>query len=237
MESPVRTSFIPKQAVQVPMTRRNQPVISIFTVIGIFVFISAIAASGGVFLYHTYLIQKITEQEKLLESKKGEFKLEQINEWTLLDKKIKSAKKILNNHVAPSRVFYHLEENTLANVRFTKFELSKDQDSDAEAGSMKLLLEGDAPRISTIVVQSEQFGSKRDIFVKPFFHNLKLLDESRRYAFSVETYIPSAELQYLKKFDLTEPAAVEPGVEPVGELLPEDTGDLSEEVLLDDTQL
>lgn len=238
MESPVRTSFIPKQAVQVAMTRRTQPVISIFTVIGIFIFISTVAASGGVFLYKTYLIQEIKAQDALLNSKKEEFKLEQINEWTVLDNKIKGAKELLNRHVAPSRVFHHLEENTLANVRFTQFDLQKEQDKESEVGSMNLLLEGEAPRISTIVVQSDHFGSKNDIFLQPFFHNVQI-NQSGRYIFSVDTQIPAAELRYTKRFDPTEPVPEEPVVEtvPIENAQLEELDVVSDEGLLDDIQL
>ncbi len=202
----MRTSFIPKQAVQMTMSRRTQPVVSIFTIIGIFIFLSAIVASGGVFLYKTYLVQELEKQSKALEDTVAQFNLPQIEEWDVLHTKIESAKKVLAGHVAPSRVFKLLEENTLKNVRFTSFDLSRIEGTDATSESMSLKLQGEAPHIKTIVVQSDVFGEKTDAFIDPFFHDVKI-DQSGTYTFSIDTAVPINQLTYAKQFDLTESPA------------------------------
>jgi hypothetical protein len=235
VESPVRTSFIPKQAVQAPLTRRTQPVISIFTVIGIFVFLSAIVACGAVFLYKTYLITELEKQDALLKSKEEELNIPVLEEWTALDKRINIAKELLAKHVAPSLIFKHIEDNTLTSIRFTDFSLQKSADKDVASGDLKLALSGEASRISSIVLQSESFGAQK-VFKNPIFREVSG-DGKGLFTFRVETAIARNDLMYSNKFDLTE-APPEPAIE---ESLIEESqsldGELNDQGVLDDNTL
>jgi G3E family GTPase len=221
-----------------PMMRRTQPAISIFTVIAVFILICAVSAAGAVFIYQQYLIKQIESAEKELQAKEDELQTQQLAEWTTLDRKINAARQILSSHVAPSSVFRLLEENTLGNVRFTSFDLQKSTDDKAEAGSMKLILTGEAAQISTIVIQSDHFGSKSNIFMNPFFHNVAS-SETGLFTFDAEATIPAAELRYSKRFTPREnPETQTPNTvteESLGEVPTEDDvtgGDTFEDISL-----
>ena len=118
------TSFIPKKPETPTARRKRGGVINIFFLAALIVFLTATAASVGVFLY-----QRITEQsldEKRVQLKKAQeaFEPALIKELALVDLRIQSAEKILNSHVAMSAFFDLLEQSTLQNIQFSTFSYS-----------------------------------------------------------------------------------------------------------------
>jgi hypothetical protein len=126
MDHKYNTSFIPKkfltedvQAGSASKYIKHRNVVGPGYFIAVLLFIASIGASVALFAY-TRILEKSSE-EKILSIEK---QLEEINEEDLvefyeLERKMKSAQIILDNHVAFSEVLHKLEEKTLRDVQYT----------------------------------------------------------------------------------------------------------------------
>lgn len=196
MESPVRTSFIPKQAVQTVASHRQRPAVSIFLIIGVLIFFFAIVASGGIYFYKGYLTQKLDNQAKTLQQEKDAFKPDFLEELSQLDTRLNVANALLAAHQAPSLLFKFLEENTIVSVRFLNFDYTKNTATDAEPGSMVLAMKGQAQGFGSVALQSDRFGSSK-VIKNPIFSGLDLSDVGQ-VTFSVKAVVDPKELLYSK---------------------------------------
>lgn len=229
MESPVRTSFIPKQTVQTVASTRRSSSVGIFLLIGLFVFFIALVGSGGAFLWKYYLTQELVKKVAFLETQKNALKSEALEEYSRLDTRLTTASALLNQHRAPSFLFDFLEANTISSVRFTSFSYTKNFDPKAEIGSMSLALKGEASGFGSVALQSDLFG-KSKVISNPIFNGLSL-DDIGRVTFDVKASVIPKEVMYTKKFESLEEVA------PVEEVLTEEPALPSEEELLGDEDL
>lgn len=219
MESPVRTSFIPKQSIQPLATSRRSSSVSIFLLIGLFVFFVALVGSGGAFLWKTYLNKQLSQMVEDLEREKSALKADTLEEYSRLDTRLEVANSLLNAHQAPSYIFDFIEQNTIASVRFTSFTYTRSNDSKVEAGTMLLSLQGEAAGFGSVALQSDVFGKAKEIS-NPIFGGLNL-DDVGRVTFDVKANINPKSILYTKKFDTVEgldPLPEDPVSEPVDPL-------------------
>ncbi|MCK4386977.1 MAG: hypothetical protein KAV41_02765 [Candidatus Pacebacteria bacterium] len=159
-----RTSFIPKKNYS-----RKKPggksYTSLAMIISVAIFGAAIFAAAGVFFYNQFLTDEIKKKVVILEKEKGSLDLETIQELTKLDKRIESAKKILDRHVSLIPLFELLEKNTLRNVRFKNFKFGIEKDG------IILDMNGVANSYAAVALQADIFGEDKNI-TEPVFSDL-----------------------------------------------------------------
>lgn len=93
----------------------------IFMVLGVLIFCVSIAALIGIIFYKQFLvgaIDKTTQESRRLEA---EFSQSAVQEWARTAESIEIAKEVLTQHRYLSNVFTFLEQNTLPEVRFSRF--------------------------------------------------------------------------------------------------------------------
>ena len=112
-----------------------------------------------------------------------------IEKITELYNKIEAAKGIIKNHVAASRIFDFLENNTLTSVRFKSLSYKFDR-----KGQVEITMAGEAKSFSAVALQSDVFGGQK-IVKDPVFDNLDL-DESGNVTFQFKAVIDPDFLLY-----------------------------------------
>ncbi|MFH0845995.1 MAG: hypothetical protein V1851_01170 [Patescibacteria group bacterium] len=157
------TSFIPKKDFTRKENSKNY--IGFATIVSIVIFIVALFAAGGVYFYKQFLMGEIENKSITLTQEKGGLDLNVIQELSRFDERIESATKLLNSHVSLIPLFEFLEENTLKGVRYERFTFS------VEKGGLALDLKGEASSYATVALQSEIFGSNKNI-IDPIFSDL-----------------------------------------------------------------
>jgi len=166
MESKFQTSFIPKQSLE-RHEGGGRRAIGFLLLITVIIFLASIAAAGGVFLYGTYLNNKISQSEGSLNTSKQEFEPTTVAQYTRLSDRLADATVILNQHIALSRLFDVLSQATLQTVQFTDFTYSFGSD-----GKVSISMKGTAQNYESVALQSDAFSAIPTIFKSPIFSNL-----------------------------------------------------------------
>lgn len=171
MDTPVTTSFIPKKPLAEERVKRPRQV-SLFSFMAVLFLIFSIIATGGVFGYR----QALMAREKMIDSGLDALSEElesiksQISEMDRLDRRIKSADAILDNHVAISPIFQFLQEHTLKSIAFTKFNYAL-----SPSGDVTVEMSGRSKTYESIGEQSEEFSPVKNAYIKNIiFSNLNL---------------------------------------------------------------
>ncbi len=165
MDSPFKSSFIPKQSVEkVPHIRaRTVGFLSLFVVV---IFLTSLGLSVGVYLYQGYLKKTIAQMHEELNRVRVALDPARLEELRRLDIRIKEAQKRLDAHTAPTLLFDLLETNTLENVRYKNFEYKVD-----ELMPTKIRIEGEAKNFSAVALQSDAFNGNKNV-LSPIFDGL-----------------------------------------------------------------
>ena len=161
-----KQSFIPKKPLT-PKSGRDEKSRGIFFSIAVLIFILSLLGFGGVYAYGQLIEKRITDKNNWLEQARGAFESSLITEMERVDTRINVANKILAKHVAFSEFFKILEELTLQNVRFNRFDYSFIDEKP------KVMLEGEARSYSSVALQSDIFGDNKYL-KNPIFSNLGL---------------------------------------------------------------
>ena len=191
MDTKFQTSFIPKKALNETTGRPRPESVSIFFIIGVILFILALAAAGGVFGYKKILIKSITDMNSRLAQAKNAFEPEFINTANSLNKRIEASKKLLNAHTVTSSIFDLLENDTLASVKFDTFSYAL-----SDNGVNTLALAGQAKNFSSIALQSDIFGQEKSI-KNPVFSDLNP-DQSGNIVFKFNASLDPSLVSYRK---------------------------------------
>lgn len=160
MDTNFQTSFIPKKPLaeeRVPVTATHS---SIFAFLATLIFISAIAASAGLYFYRANLTKTIVSQQVQLNAARNAFEPSLITELKRLDRRITSANTILNSHIAVSPIFEVLELNTLKSIQFTKFTYTTPTNPKLP---IKVELSGRARDYASIALASDQLATNKYI--------------------------------------------------------------------------
>ena len=168
MEPKFQTSFIPKKPVTVAPQRKKESSSGLFSLIALILFLAALTASVGVFLYQQYLVQSIAKKEASLERARSAFEPALIKEMSRLDARMISAQEILNKHTALSAFFELLEDTTLKTVQFDSFSYSIDAEK-----KMLISMKGKALSFAAVALQSDSFGNST-LIQEPIFSGLNL---------------------------------------------------------------
>lgn len=155
MEPQFTTSFIPKKQVAASAKGASNfaPTVSFSTLLSAVIIIAVLLFSAGLFLFRLTIEKTIEEQYVTLERVKESFDSNFIGQATRLNKRITSAGKILDGHLAPSAIFELLEEFTLQTVSFKNFEFSDNID-----GKILVKGSGEGDSFASVVLQSDEFG-------------------------------------------------------------------------------
>lgn len=192
METKFQTSFIPKQPINESAPKHTSAA-SLFFLIAFIVFMAAIAAGGGVFIYSQIVEKNIKDGTVQLTKNKNAFDSNTIKEFTRLDNRINSADTLLKQHKSVSTLFQVLSNTTLKNVRFTDFKYAASDDK------ISLSMRGEAFNYETVALQAKAFTDPilKNVFKSPIFGDLTL-DQQGNVAFSFSTGIDPFLVDYYK---------------------------------------
>lgn len=201
MEQNFQTSFIPKKPIiedSSVSVSKNSSSVGIFTLIGIFCFITVALASVGLYFYKDFLNKNVLQMEKNLTLARNRFEPQKIQELQRLDKKLSSASEILKNHIAISPIFEKLSAITLKSIRFTKFSYEFDKSKNTK---VVVKMSGAATGYRAIALQSDMF-TKEKYFIDPVFSNLAL-DEKGSVLFDLEFLVDPVFVDYKQMIETT----------------------------------
>jgi hypothetical protein len=197
MEQEFRTTFIPKKPI-VPQpasstTTVSKPVGIIFT-ISLIIFIMSILISGGVYFYKSYLEKEVADLSSSLETLQRNIDPNVIKEFSVMDKRLKNAEVLLNQHTVLSSLFTVLRSTTLPTVRYTKLDMSFSDSRD-----LQITMSGESDGYRSIALQSQALAKNANL-KNTIFSNFVVTPKGR-VAFDVSFMIPSADLAFAKNLD------------------------------------
>jgi len=151
---------------------------SLFLLISIVVFLVSIGLAGYVYLEKSLLIQKITADQKTIETNKTGLVSDSITIESLveLNSRTNVAKELLGKHIAVSSIFNFLQQGTLTSVRFKDFSFSSLGKSDTGINKISIQMSGQAKDWETVASQADEFGKPeyKKIITEPKISNLSL---------------------------------------------------------------
>jgi len=219
MAEEFQTSFIPKKTVDSGPQKRRKSV-NIFTLIGLIVFLVAVAFAVGLFLYGKLVERNIVRKEAALEQAQESFEPSLIEELVRLDTRIDSADTLLASHIAPSSLLELLETLTLESVQFETFNFST---ANQEETGIQLRMNGHAVGFSAVALQADEIANS-PYFKDPVFSNLSVL-QTGEVEFSVTAIVDSNLLRYESRPVV---APTFPAEDPIVDDLEDDLDDLDE---------
>lgn len=172
MEQNFQTSFIPKKPMINDRTIAPRP-ISLFTILSIFILLTMVVVSGGLYLYKGVLTKNISKMESDLNLAKNRFEPAKITQLKILDERLKASNEILASHVVISPIFKALQDVTMKSVRFNKFSYTLNTDKEPR---VVVKMGGQALGYRSIALQADLFGHN-SYFRDPIFSNLSLDDK------------------------------------------------------------
>jgi hypothetical protein len=202
MESKFQTSFIPKTSLNESSGTRVKTPLNILFLIAVILTIAAVVGAAGMFGFK-YLIQTNIEAKRAeLVEKEKTFDYTSMNDVVRIDKKLKAAEGLINNHIAVSNLFSLLEENTLRNLRFTSFDfnyIAKDK--------IAVTMKGEARNFGVVAKQTEAFSKMAGVkgFSDSIFSELNV-NENGNVVFSFLTNINPTIVSYVNNLPNALPA-------------------------------
>lgn len=181
MEPKFQTSFIPKKpvisGVNTKMTKLYDT--NIFSVIATAFLLVTIITSGGLYFYKRVLTSQISQADSDINAARKALEVGKIQDLIDANSKIKSAKQLLEKHVAVSRLVTLLETLTLKNIHFNKLTYTNN-------GKLLLSLPGEAQSYNALIEQQKVF-SNNEFMKNPTFSNYALLANGKvSFDFSVD---------------------------------------------------
>lgn len=178
MEQNFQTSFIPKKPIVEEKVKYKKPV-GIFTFLTILFFLVVLFAYLGLYFYKLSIDKKIVQKNTDAEANFKKFEFDKIEKLETLDKKLKIANVILDEHITVSPIFKELQGITMKSIRFTSFNYEL-----GEKGNILVKLKGQAPGYKKIALQSDLFFENKNL-KSPIFSNLAL-DDKGEVSFDLE---------------------------------------------------
>ncbi len=191
-----RSSFIPKETAGLtPSKIRRKRTFHVFGFIATSMLVSSLALAGGVYFLKSSAEKQLGEARQALNEQKNLFKSEQITEVREFDRRLQVAEALLQNHIAPLKIFAALERDTKQSVQFTKFALEH-----TPTREMLLTLEGITPEFKSLALQELQFG-ENTILKEVTFSQVAINDEvegviGRMVAFSLGGVVDLGNVRY-----------------------------------------
>lgn len=123
MEPKFQTSFIPKKTID--NDSRNRVVAisdtNIFTLAASIIFIVTILLYGGLYFYRDYVIEEVKKADAALTEAEAAIEPKKIKEIISNNSRINNSLKILDGHLATSKLMLFLQDSALKKVKFNEF--------------------------------------------------------------------------------------------------------------------
>jgi len=200
MEPRFKNSFIPKRPIVAqPMrgvTGSNiKPIkrpTSLISILATLLFLASIVTAGAVYGYAVYISGQIEDMDASLKVAIDQVDQSRVSEFSSLNSRLSSSKKVLNKHLVSSEIFNLLESLTLHSIRYTTLDYS------AEPGGLATLnLEGETNNYSSVALESDVFSRN------PFVSTLNVSDldvnELGKIVFSVSANLKTDLISYPKQ--------------------------------------
>lgn len=155
---PDAASFIAKTTT-LPKPVYKSRGLGFLTIISVLLLVVSFAALAGVWLYMGVLRGDMDKLSADFDKTKKEFDVASIQDLSGVSISIDVSKKILQSHVAVSRIMDLLEQNTLPDVRFINFNYGG---SGGDKGNI-IALSGDAKSYTTLAEQALALESVKNI--------------------------------------------------------------------------
>jgi hypothetical protein len=171
-----QTSFIPKKplvaSTDIPTTV-SRP-LGLLNFLSILSVVIVVALYGGLFVYKNILLKNLNNLHTSLQSSQESFEKDTIEDLQLFDKRMSVSKQVISGHIIFSPFFELMNQLTLPNVQFTKFE----QTSSVDGRSFLVNMSGIARDYRSIALQAQVLNSDKGKYFKDVvFSNLGLADE------------------------------------------------------------
>lgn len=114
-------SFIPKSSTRAPSRARVTHRIYVLSYISYIVFFGTLFAVAGVYLYGSSVSRSLEALKSQLVTERARFNDADIEAIKLLDERLSSTERLVNESSAPSRIFADIEAIVASNVRFSGF--------------------------------------------------------------------------------------------------------------------
>src|SRR3989344_3348115 len=157
METRFQTSFIPQKPIVTggaEIVRRKAPP-NFFLILGIVVFIFALALFGGLFLYKGTLTKSNQEKKQKITEAINNFEPELTKQLSLLKARVDSSKQLLRGHVAVTSLLALLESVTAQTIRFREMSFTVSADAISREQKMGMTLKGESQGYASIAFQSD----------------------------------------------------------------------------------
>jgi len=151
--------------------------------VALLVFVAAIVASIGMFMYLRILTSSIESQKHALDESYAQFDTGSLSNFIIEDARLRHATTLLQEHVATSELFLRLEDLTLRDVVYEKLQYKKE----SESGGMEVVFTGKTKEFDYVEAQIKKFESD-DFFRMSEVISMALLeDEDKNVQFGVVT--------------------------------------------------
>ena len=171
MEPTFKTSFIPKKPIGSPRSSTPSAIlhINLLSIVATVFFALTVLASLGLFFYKNSLQDQIVADERQINDSKAAFQPDKIKELVDANTRIKSAKELLEGHVAVSKVLLLFNDLTLKKMQITDFEYAK------KNNEMILSINSQVQTYNALAEQARVF--KESQFLKnPMLNSFSLVD-------------------------------------------------------------
>lgn len=223
MEPKFQTSFIPKKPIMpvggaasgvgLNVPRRKHTGASLFMTLSTILFIASLTGVAGAYLWKNILNAAQTTYKQQLDTRVKQFNPDLIDSLKRANVKIDTAKQLLNNHIAMSKIFGIIGSLTIENVRFTSLNVttsSANQSSgnpvssgNASSNGISVTMKGLGANLSAVAFQSDVLGRLDQYGLRNIVKNPILSDPSTdatngSVAFGFSATIDPGSLSYEK---------------------------------------
>lgn len=202
MEPKFQTSFIPKKQSTsvggvINTASAQKPKVhgaSLFMAIGVILFIVSIGGVAGAYFWKYYLISANEKYKIELAVREKQFNLSLIEKLKEINVQIDSAKSVLRNHIAMSKVFDVIQKITVSEVRMINMEVKKNE------GSYSINMKGVGKSLAAIAFQSDVLGQLSDYGLSKVLKNpivrQPTLESNGLVSFGFSAEIESGNMSY-----------------------------------------
>jgi hypothetical protein len=155
----INASFIPKGDIKRKKKRGGGFSLSVFLLIALIIFFTALAASAGVYFLREDLISKNDQTIIELERNRDNYGLTAIESYIELNNRIAAAEIVLAGHITTDRIFEIIEQDTLTEVVISNFTFSVSK----EDGVVTVNANGVGPDFESVALQADQYATNNDI--------------------------------------------------------------------------
>lgn len=198
MEEKFQTSFIPKKPIIKERATSSRPV-GFLVIISVFILITMIIVTGGLYFYNTVLSKNILKMENDLNLAKNRFEPSKIVQLQVLDKRLNASSEILSKHITISPIFEALQLITMKTIGYNEFSYDFDGTKNEK---IKVRLSGVALGYRSIALQSDLFTGNKN-FIDPVFSDL-LLDDKGNVLFDLDFTLDPSFVDYKRVLQSSE---------------------------------